>query len=200
MQKGFATLIFVMIYLPVPIIPAYLYELRHQEDIKMLIANETHKAATSTETVMLSSSQSPTEDSSNEEQISTTPDLRELCEKSKAKDENSDLESNSSKKKKQKSKNRKPQSSTVSSTVETATEELITTLSPAMKERRHHELVNENVEVGVMFASKPIVQAITNPFIGPLTNKYVSFILNIYLKVINFFSKYMSFLAMIKRT
>ena len=39
---------------------------------------------------------------------------------------------------------------------------------------RHEELVNENAEVGVMFASKPIVQAITNPFVGPLTNKYIT--------------------------
>lgn len=39
------------------------------------------------------------------------------------------------------------------------------------KEVRHMQLLNENVEVGVMFASKPVVQAITNPFIGPLTNK-----------------------------
>lgn len=38
---------------------------------------------------------------------------------------------------------------------------------------RHEELVNENTEVGIMFASKPIVQALTNPFIGPLTNKYL---------------------------
>lgn len=36
---------------------------------------------------------------------------------------------------------------------------------------RHEELINENAEVGIMFASKPIVQAMTNPFIGPLTNR-----------------------------
>lgn len=36
---------------------------------------------------------------------------------------------------------------------------------------RHEELVRENTEVGIMFASKPIVQAFTNPFVGPLTNK-----------------------------
>lgn len=48
----------------------------------------------------------------------------------------------------------------------------ITTLSAIdAHELRHKELVNENTEVGVMFASKPIVQAITNPFVGPLTNK-----------------------------
>lgn len=55
---------------------------------------------------------------------------------------------------------------------ETATMTMITTLSPIdANELRHQELVNENTEVGVMFASKPIVQAITNPFVGPLTNK-----------------------------
>ena len=61
-----------------------------------------------------------------------------------------------------------------SSTAETqTTTELITsTLSPQQK-LRHEELVQENTEVGVMFASKPIVQAITNPFIGTLTNKLV---------------------------
>ena len=32
--------------------------------------------------------------------------------------------------------------------------------------------MHENVEVGVMFASKAVVQLIANPFVGPLTNKY----------------------------
>lgn len=35
------------------------------------------------------------------------------------------------------------------------------------------KLVNENVKVGMLFASKATVQLITNPFIGPLTNRYV---------------------------
>lgn len=39
---------------------------------------------------------------------------------------------------------------------------------PDLKEK---ELRQESTEVGVLFASKPVVQAITNPFIGPLTNK-----------------------------
>ena len=39
------------------------------------------------------------------------------------------------------------------------------------KERKHRELVQENVEVGVMFASKAVVQLIANPFVGPLTNR-----------------------------
>ncbi|KAL5022481.1 hypothetical protein ScPMuIL_001636 [Solemya velum] len=36
---------------------------------------------------------------------------------------------------------------------------------------RHAELANENVRVGLMFASKAIVQLLANPFIGPLTNR-----------------------------
>ncbi len=36
---------------------------------------------------------------------------------------------------------------------------------------KHNELLNENVEVGVMFASKAFVQLLANPFVGPLTNK-----------------------------
>lgn len=34
-------------------------------------------------------------------------------------------------------------------------------------------LINENVKVGMLFASKATVQLITNPFVGPLTNRYV---------------------------
>lgn len=54
------------------------------------------------------------------------------------------------------------------------------TLSPQQqlaKNRKHKELLHENVEVGVMFASKAVVQLITNPFVGPLTNRclYVYF-------------------------
>lgn len=33
------------------------------------------------------------------------------------------------------------------------------------------KLLNENVKVGMLFASKATVQLITNPFIGPLTNR-----------------------------
>lgn len=48
-----------------------------------------------------------------------------------------------------------------------------TTLSPEQKEAqiKEKELREESTEVGVLFASKPVVQALTNPFIGPLTNK-----------------------------
>lgn len=37
--------------------------------------------------------------------------------------------------------------------------------------KKHMTLLNENQEVGVMFASKAIVQLIANPFIGKLTNR-----------------------------
>lgn len=36
---------------------------------------------------------------------------------------------------------------------------------------RHKDLTEENVEVGVMFASKAFVQLLANPFVGPLTNR-----------------------------
>ncbi|XP_032889847.1 synaptic vesicular amine transporter [Amblyraja radiata] len=36
---------------------------------------------------------------------------------------------------------------------------------------KHKDLLNENVEVGLLFASKATVQLVTNPFIGPLTNR-----------------------------
>ena len=38
-------------------------------------------------------------------------------------------------------------------------------------EARHNILVDETVQVGLMFASKAIIQIITNPLIGPLTNR-----------------------------
>ena len=47
--------------------------------------------------------------------------------------------------------------------------ENMTTMEPILK--RHRELLNENQEVGVMFASKAFVQLVANPFIGRLTNK-----------------------------
>ncbi|KAL1423240.1 hypothetical protein MTO96_021221 [Rhipicephalus appendiculatus] len=45
------------------------------------------------------------------------------------------------------------------------------TLSPQEMKTRHDLLNNENVEVGIMFASKPVVQALVNPVVGPLTNR-----------------------------
>ena len=39
------------------------------------------------------------------------------------------------------------------------------------KDQRHEDIVHESLEVGILFASKPVIQAIINPFIGPLTNR-----------------------------
>merc|ERR1719158_1232753 len=51
------------------------------------------------------------------------------------------------------------------------TESTITTTTLTPEERKHKELVEENMEVGMMFASKAFVQLIANPFVGPLTNR-----------------------------
>lgn len=55
---------------------------------------------------------------------------------------------------------------------------LITHLDDAGSEEKdiakHNELVQENIEVGVMFASKAFIQLLANPFVGPLTNKWVN--------------------------
>lgn len=40
------------------------------------------------------------------------------------------------------------------------------------KEDRHRDIVNENIAVGLMFASKAILQLISNPFVGPITNRF----------------------------
>ena len=42
----------------------------------------------------------------------------------------------------------------------------------AEREERHKELVEETVEVGLMFASKAFVQLLANPIVGPLTHKW----------------------------
>ncbi|KAJ7411292.1 Synaptic vesicular amine transporter [Pitangus sulphuratus] len=55
----------------------------------------------------------------------------------------------------------------------TQTEEMIVNVTPAPPDcpRDDKELLNENVRVGLLFASKATVQLLTNPFIGPLTNR-----------------------------
>ncbi|XP_050676785.1 synaptic vesicular amine transporter [Leptidea sinapis] len=55
----------------------------------------------------------------------------------------------------------------VTSSIENITQVNIT----AEREVRHQELIHETVAVGVMFASKAIVQLLANPFVGPLTHK-----------------------------
>lgn len=45
------------------------------------------------------------------------------------------------------------------------------TATPSDCPREDKDLLNENVQVGLLFASKASVQLITNPFIGLLTNR-----------------------------
>ncbi|RXM98933.1 Synaptic vesicular amine transporter [Acipenser ruthenus] len=54
---------------------------------------------------------------------------------------------------------------TTSSPITNATE------APSDCPKKDKRLLNENVKVGLLFASKATVQLITNPFIGPLTNR-----------------------------
>lgn len=49
----------------------------------------------------------------------------------------------------------------------------ITTTEDPEKAQRHKELLEETVAVGMMFASKAFVQLLANPIVGPLTHKYV---------------------------
>ncbi|XP_036988732.2 synaptic vesicular amine transporter [Artibeus jamaicensis] len=46
-----------------------------------------------------------------------------------------------------------------------------TSVSPSDCPREDEDLLNENVQVGLLFASKAMVQFLTNPFIGLLTNR-----------------------------
>lgn len=59
-------------------------------------------------------------------------------------------------------------SSTVSNIVNVSANDL---LVRKFEEMRHNMLVDETVKVGLMFASKAIIQIFTNPLIGPLTNR-----------------------------
>ncbi|XP_075389988.1 synaptic vesicular amine transporter [Tenrec ecaudatus] len=55
----------------------------------------------------------------------------------------------------------------------TTTEQMVTnsTTTPSDCPREDKDLLNENVQVGLLFASKATVQLLTNPFIGMLTNR-----------------------------
>lgn len=87
---------------------------------------------------------------------------------------------------------------TPETSVPTTTEGSTTTANPAAR-LRHEELVEENFEVGVMFASKPVVQAIINPFVGAATNRYPSFLVLLsFLTFFLFFPSSSSILRSIK--
>ncbi|NWY29912.1 VMAT2 protein, partial [Pheucticus melanocephalus] len=56
---------------------------------------------------------------------------------------------------------------------QTQTEPMVVRVTPSPSDcpKDDKELLNENVRVGLLFASKATVQLMTNPFIGPLTNR-----------------------------
>ncbi|XP_066476967.1 synaptic vesicular amine transporter isoform X2 [Tiliqua scincoides] len=54
------------------------------------------------------------------------------------------------------------------------TEQMVVNMTKASSSdcpKEDKDLLNENVQVGLLFASKATVQLITNPFIGPMTNR-----------------------------
>ncbi|XP_042711239.1 synaptic vesicular amine transporter isoform X2 [Chrysemys picta bellii] len=55
----------------------------------------------------------------------------------------------------------------------TQTEQMVVNVTNAPSDcpTKDKDLLNENVQVGLLFASKATVQLITNPFIGPMTNR-----------------------------
>ncbi|CAH2323223.1 synaptic vesicular amine transporter [Pelobates cultripes] len=58
-----------------------------------------------------------------------------------------------------------------SSLIPTQPFDVQTTVIPSDCPEADSSLLNENVKVGLLFASKATVQLLTNPFIGPLTNR-----------------------------
>ena len=56
---------------------------------------------------------------------------------------------------------------------EATTQRMVTNSSSAPSDcpSEDKDLLNENVQVGLLFASKATVQLLTNPFIGLLTNR-----------------------------
>lgn len=48
-----------------------------------------------------------------------------------------------------------------------------TTEDPQLRIDKYHEhIAAENIEVGIMFGSKALVQVFTNPWVGPMTNRF----------------------------
>lgn len=142
----------------VPIIPAFLYNIHHEKAMVQL--NETYRTSTLSPSQEWNLRRAELDGESNKlfaeklEEISRKISLGSECEKTISEYMN---------------KEGWPTTTTMATTTEGAT----TTEIPDAERLRHEELVNENAEVGIIFASKPVVQVITNPFVGMITNKYV---------------------------
>ena len=139
------------IIITVPIIPGFLYEMHHQKD--MIALNESYATSTLTPVQSWNRKIEQSEKAQLLARLATlskiSPVLPPNCEKEIENDVNA------------MSTTPLPEYTTVSTTEALSDTEIL----------RHKELIEENTEVGIMFASKPIVQAFTNPFVGPLTNK-----------------------------
>ncbi len=120
----------------VPIIPEFLYEIRHQ--------NETNRTTPHCQKDV----QSP----SIVEEVLAAPGLaaEEMAEEEVAEEE--------------------AEETTVATTT-VAKSSKAKGAREVQKTGKQKDLMHENVEVGVMLASKAVVQLIANPFVGPLTNK-----------------------------
>ena len=55
------------------------------------------------------------------------------------------------------------------------TTEVTTVMTNTSRQPRPRNVINENIAVGLMFASKPIMQFITNPCVGHITNRFFQY-------------------------
>lgn len=127
---------YILFVFPVPIIPSYLYSIKHEKNATEIQTTKPHTVPTTMDNFqsIFSYYDNSTMVTGNESD-KTQP--RELHH--------------------------------------TQTEQMIVNVTPSPSDcpKEDKDLLNENVQVGLLFASKATVQLITNPFIGPLTNRYV---------------------------
>lgn len=121
---------------PVPIIPSYLYSVKHQKNETEI---QTMRPEITTSTVASFQSIFSYYDNS-------TMDAGSQSDRTRSRD-----------------------------LYHTQTEQMVVNVTniPSDCPTADKDLLNENVQVGLLFASKATVQLITNPFIGPMTNRYV---------------------------
>lgn len=141
----------------VPIIPAFLYEIHHNEN--QIKSNASRLLLTTTTT---------TTNSPREVPILIPNQLKGNNNNNNRNDQHSHGGSECTCPLNEQTTTSSSTSS--SSSYEIPSMESITPEKEA-KQLKHKELVDESTEVGVLFASKPVIQAITNPFIGPMTNR-----------------------------
>lgn len=134
----------------VPIIPSYLYTLRHNERIEKL--NQTITRNENTRAI----------EQANRGQIASDSYLDRLPVTNVTQPRIGCIDQQATADGRQKRR--------INLSGQADAEQILTNQT-AQRQFKHDELVEENMEVGVMFASKPIVQAIVNPFVGSVTNK-----------------------------